>query len=37
MYFRNYRLSNTWLNDSLESTVPESHSTVKVLMGAKHL
>ena len=37
MYFRNYRLSNTWLNHPLESAISESRSTLNVLMGAKHL
>ena len=37
MYFRNYRLSKTWLNDSLESTISEPPLTVNVLMGAKYL
>ena len=37
MYFRNDRLSNAWLNHSLESVVSEPPSTVNVLMGVKHL
>ena len=37
MYFRNYRLSNTWLNHCLESTISERPSRVNVLVSAKHL
>ena len=37
MYFRNYKLSKTWFNHSLESAISEPPSTVNVLMGAKNL
>ena len=37
MYFRNYRLSNTWLDHSLKSAVSEYPSTVNKLKGLKHL
>ena len=37
MYFRNYRMSNTWLNHSLEIAFSEPPSTVNMLMGAKNL
>ena len=37
MYIRNYRLSKTWLNHSLESTVSEHLSTVNMLKSPKHL
>ena len=37
MYFRNYRLSNTWLDHSLKSAVSEYPSTVNMLKGPKHL
>ena len=37
MYFRSYRLSNTWLNHSLESSFPEPPSTINVLMGTEQL
>ena len=37
MYFQNYRLPKTWLKNSLERAVSEPPSTVKMLMGAKHL
>ena len=37
MYFRNYRMSKTWLNHSLESAVSEPPCTVNVLMGGRHL
>ena len=37
MYFRNSRLSHTWLDDSLKSAVSEHPSTVNMLKGPKHL
>ena len=37
MYFRNYKLSKTWFNHSLESAISEPPSTVNVLMGARNL
>ena len=37
MYFRNYRLSMTWLNHSLESAVSEHPFTVNMLVNPKHL
>ena len=37
MYFRDYRLSKTWLDHSLESPVSVPPSIINVLMGAKHL
>ena len=37
MYYRNYRLSKTWLENSLKSAFLEHHSTVNMLNGLKHL
>ena len=37
MYFRNYRLSKTRLDDSLKSAVSELPSTVNMLKGPKQL
>ena len=37
MYFRNYRPSRTWLNNSLKSTVSEHPPTVSMLNVPKHL
>ena len=37
MYFRNYRLSNTLLNHSLESAILEHRLAVNMLKGPKHL
>ena len=37
MYFRNYRLSKTWLDHSLKSAVSEHNSLVNMLKGLKHL
>ena len=36
MYFQHYRLSKTWLKNSLESVVSEPPLTVNMLMGGKH-
>ena len=33
MYFRNYRLTKTWLNHSLTSVVAEHPSTVNMVNG----
>ena len=37
MYFRNYRLSKTWLDQSLKSTISGDPLTVNMLKGPKHL
>ena len=37
MLFRNYRLSNTWLDHSLKSAVSEHPSTVNMLKDPKYL
>ena len=37
MYFRNYRLSKTWLDHSLRNAVFEHSLTVNMLKVAKHL
>ena len=37
MYFRNYRLKETWLDHSLKSAVSEHPSTVNMLKDIKHL
>ena len=37
MYFRNYRLSETWLDHSLMRAVSEHPSTVNMLKSPKHL
>ena len=37
MYFRNYRLSNTWLDRSLRSAVSEYPLRNNMLKGPKHL
>ena len=37
MYFRNYRLSKTWLKATLENAVSEPPSTVNMLIGDEHL
>ena len=36
MYFRNYRLSKTWLDYPLKSAVSEHPSVVNMLRGPKH-
>ena len=36
MYFRNYRLSKTWLDQSLKSVVLENPPTVNMLKSPKH-
>ena len=36
MYFRNYRLSKTWLDQSLKSAVLENPPTVNMLKGPRH-
>ena len=37
MYFRNYRLSITWLDNYLKSTVSVDPSTLNMLKALKHL
>ena len=37
MYFRNYRLSKTWLDQSLKSAVSEHPLIVNMLKSPKHL
>ena len=37
MYFRNYRLSKTWLNPFLKRAISDHASTVNMLKGPKHL
>ena len=37
MYFQNYRLSKSWLDHCLKSTVLEDPSTVNMLKVSKHL
>ena len=37
MYFGNYRLSKTWLDNYLKSVVQEHPSTVNMLKDSKHL
>ena len=37
MYFRNFRLSKTWLDHCLKSAVSEHPSTFNMLKGRKHL
>ena len=37
MYFRDYRLSKTWLNHSLKTTISEDPLAVNMWKGPKHL
>ena len=37
VYFRNYRMSKTWIDHSLNSAVSQHPSTVNMLKGPKHL
>ena len=37
MYFPNFRLSKTWLDNSLKSVVLQHPSTVNMLNRPKHL
>ena len=37
MYFRNYRLSKTWIDHSLKRASSEHPSTINMLKGPKHL
>ena len=36
MYFRNYGLRKTWLDNCLKSTVSEDPSTTSMVNGPKH-
>ena len=37
MYFQNYRVSKTWLENSLKSTISELLLRVNMLKGPTHL